>query len=181
MSMQSIDNTIDMMCTASSRTWMGGWQIDDSLRTRMSHVRRLVLAAVAICGNAQIALTREKRHCESQRKRMFPHFFSCTSNSLRTSFPESGSQSTSCDGLWAVHVGMGALFWTFLHETSAALAGESIAQPGSAGSTFAGAPPPSKATAKTPRVFCEPGSHTMTLTSEFYGKTGGVCDRIHCC
>ena len=162
MCMRSIDNAVDIVSRVPSRTRTDALLIDHESRTRMSYVTNLFLVLTGVHGNAQETLTREKRHCESRRTAMFPHFFLYANGSLRTSLPESRSQSTSCDGLSTTHVGSRASAWLLPHETDKGLDDASNRQSGIAGSTSAGALASSKATAKTARVLHQLGPHTTS-------------------
>ena len=180
MCMRSIDNNVDIVSRVPSRTRKDALLIDHSLRTRMPCPTNSLLVLMGVHGNAQETLTRGERHCESRRRAMFPHFFSCTKGSLRTSFPKSSSQSTSCDGLWIARVGSRASTWVLSHESDTGSEGVSDTRSGRAGSTSAGAPAPSKATAKTAHASYQSCPHTTartfveceSLEAEFHGKDG---------
>lgn len=165
MCMRSIDNAVDIVSRVPSRTRTDALLIDHESRTRMSYATNLFLVLTGVHGNAQETLTREKRHCESRRTAMFPHFFLYANGSLRTSLPESSSQSTSCDGLWTTHVGSRASAWLLSHELTQVLRTSQRTRSRSTGSTSAGAPPPSEVTAKTTRVLHQLGPHTTTHAS----------------
>jgi hypothetical protein len=164
MCMRYIDNSTEGEDISQSRTWRGALLIDHGLRTRIAYATRSLLVPVAVHGNAQEVLTREKRYCESRRKLMFPHFFRNANDSFRTSRPESGLQRTSWNGLWITHVTSGASAWALLHETDTDPEGASNTGSARAGSTSAGAPVPSKVTAKPAITSREPDPRTVAHT-----------------
>jgi hypothetical protein len=100
MCMRYIDNTAEVKSTSLSKTWMSAFLLGDGLHARVSNARRSFLVLMNVRGKAQETLTREKRHCESRRKPMFPHFFRRANCGLRTRSPGTCITSDSQEGLW---------------------------------------------------------------------------------
>jgi len=100
MCMRYIDNMANVKSTSPSKTGTDGFLLDDGLRPRTPYATKSFLAPTGVHGNAQETLTREKRHCESRRKPMFPHFFRRANCNLRTRSPGTCIASGSQEGLW---------------------------------------------------------------------------------